>query len=258
MTNIHPTAIVDPSASLGNNVVVAPYAIIEKDVIVGDDSYIGPHAVLYTGAKIGKGVKIFQSASIAHRPQDLKFANEESFVEVGDNTIIHEFVTLHRGTKETRLSKIGCNCLLMAYVHVAHDCIIGDNVILANGVQIAGHVHIDDYTIIGGLTPVHQFVKVGKYVMVGGGFRVVQDVPPFILAGSEPLKYSGLNVIGLRRRGFSSKQIETLKKVYHYLYDAKLITTHAKEIIEKEFGDDPLAQEVLTFLSKCSRGIIGK
>ncbi|MFN3693428.1 MAG: acyl-[acyl-carrier-protein]--UDP-N-acetylglucosamine O-acyltransferase, partial [Ignavibacterium sp.] len=153
MNSIHPTAIVSPKAKLGDNNTIGPFAIIQDDVEIGNDCQIGPHAVIYDGARIGNKVKIKQSASIAHVPQDLKFGNEESVFIIGDNTVIHEFVTLHRGTKETRMSRIGKNCLLMAYSHVAHDCEIGDNVILANGVQIAGHVHIEDYAIIGGMTP---------------------------------------------------------------------------------------------------------
>ncbi len=258
MNNIHSTAIVSSKAELGNNITILPYAIIEDNVKIGDDCLIGPHAVIYNGARIGNRVKIYQSASIAHSPQDLKFGNEETFFYVGDDTVIHEFVTLHRGTKETGFSKVGNNCLLMAYAHVAHDCVIGDNCILANGVQIAGHVTIEDYVIIGGLTPVHQFCIVGQHSMIGGGFRAVQDVPPYILAASEPLKYSGLNVIGLRRRGFSNEDIFTLKKAYTYIYDNSLNLTQAKNKISEELGEHPLVKNVLQFLGKSKRGIIGK
>jgi len=258
MNNVHPTALVSSKAQLGENVRVDAYAIIKDDVVIGDGTYIGPHAVVYDGARIGKRVKIYQSASIAHIPQDLKFDNDESIAEIGDDTVIHEFVTIHRGTKETRLTKIGSNVLLMAYAHVAHDCIIGDKCILANSVQIAGHVSVDDWTIIGGTTPVHQFCKIGKHCMIGGGFRVTQDVPPFILAAQEPLQYEGLNVVGLRRRGFSNEQIMMLKNVYHYIYKSQLNVSQAKEKIIEEFGSEPHAQEVLTFLNASKRGLIGK
>ena len=231
MSNIHPTAIVSGKAKLGKNISVGPYAIIEDDVEIGDETSIGPHAVIYNGARIGNKVTIHQAASIAHIPQDLKFGNEETFFYVGDNTVIHEYVTLHRGTKETGFSRIGSNCLLMAYSHVAHDTVVGDNCILANGVQLAGHVILEDYVIIGGLTPVHQFCNVGKHCMIGGGFRVTQDVPPFILSAGEPLKYSGLNLIGLRRRGFSNDDIMLLKKAYGYIYDHSLNVSQAKEKI---------------------------
>lgn len=258
MANIHPSAIVSPLATIGENVTIAPFAIIHDDVVIGNDSYIGPHAVLYNGARIGKKVRIFQSASIAHIPQDLKFGGEPTLCEVGDETTIHEFVTLHRGTKDTGLTRIGKNVLLMAYSHVAHDSLIGDRCILANGVQIAGHVSIDDWTIIGGLTPVHQFCKVGKHCMIGGGFRVVQDVPPFILTGGEPLRYGGLNVVGLRRRGFSAQDIEALKKMYTIIYGGHYNLTQAKEKIRQDFAGEPLVNEVCGFLDGVTRGIIGK
>jgi len=258
MNNIHSTAIVSKKAKLGNNITILPYAVIENNVEIGDDCLIGPHAVIYNGARIGNRVKIHQSASIAHSPQDLKFGGEETFFYVGDDTVIHEFVTLHRGTNDTGFSRIGSNCLLMAYAHVAHDCVVGNNCILANGVQVAGHVTIEDFVIIGGLTPVHQFCIIGQHAMIGGGFRAVQDVPPYILAASEPLKYSGLNVIGLRRRGFSNEDIFTLKKAYSYIYNSSLNLTQAKDKIINEFGDHPLVKNVLTFLEKSKRGIIGK
>lgn len=258
MNNIHPSAIVSCKAKLGDNISIGPFVIIEDDVEIGNDCKIGPHAVVYNGARIGNNVIIHQAASIAHIPQDLKFSNEETYFYVGDGTVIHEYVTLHRGTIETGFSRVGKNCLLMAYSHVAHDTTVGDYCILANGVQLAGHVVIEDYVIIGGLTPVHQFCNVGRHCMIGGGFRVTQDVPPFILCAGEPLKYSGLNVIGLRRRGFSNENILHLKKIYGYIYDNALNITQAKEKILKEFPDNEHAKIVLDFLSKGKRGIIGK
>ncbi len=258
MSSIHPTAVVSGRAKIGNNVTISPYSIIEDDVEIGDDCLIGPDAVLYNGARIGNRVKIYQSASVAHIPQDLKFGNEESLFIVDDDTIIHEFVTLHRGTKETGFSKVGKNCLLMAYSHVAHDTVIGDNCILANGVQIAGHVEIEEKVIIGGMTPVHQFCKIGKHAMIGGGFRVTQDVPPYILTAGEPLEYNGLNVIGLRRRGFSNSDIDTLKKVYGIIYSKSYNMSQAIKKIGEEFGENPLAKIVLDFIGESKRGLVGK
>jgi UDP-N-acetylglucosamine acyltransferase len=255
---IHPTAIVSPKAKLGSNITILPYSIIEDNVEIGDDCQIGPAAVIYNGARIGNRVRIHQSASVANVPQDLKFANEDSLFIVGDDCVIREFVTLHRGTKDTGFSKIGNKCLLMAYTHVAHDCIIGNNCILSNGVQIAGHVTIEDYVIIGGLTPVHQFCVVGQHAMIGGGFRAVQDVPPYILAANEPLEYKGLNLVGLRRRGFSLPDIEALKKAYGYIYSNSLNVSQAKERIINELGDNVLVKNVLEFLSRSKRGLIGK
>jgi len=258
MNTIHSTAIVSGKAKIGNNVTILPYTIIEDNVEIGDDCTIGPSAVIYNGARIGNRVRIHQSASVANVPQDLKFANEDSLFIIEDDTIIREFVTLHRGTKDTGFSRIGKKCLLMAYAHVAHDSVIGDNCILSNGVQIAGHVKIEDYVIIGGLSPVHQFCIVGQHAMIGGGFRAVQDVPPYILAANEPLEYKGLNLVGLRRRGFSLPDIEALKKTYGYIYSKSLNVSQAKEKIVEELGDNLLVKNVLDFLSRSKRGLIGK
>ncbi|HEX3074329.1 MAG TPA: acyl-ACP--UDP-N-acetylglucosamine O-acyltransferase [Ignavibacteriales bacterium] len=255
---IHSTAIISPKAQLGNNIEVAPFAIINDDVIIGDNCYIGPHAVIYDGARIGNNVRIYQGSSIAHIPQDLKFSGEPTTFEIGDNTTIHENVTLHRGTSATKKSKIGKNCLLMAYTHVAHDCYVGDNCILANGAQLGGHAVLEDWVIIGGMTPVHQFVKIGKHVMIGGGFRAVQDVPPYILGGYEPLKYVGLNLVGLRRRGFSNEEIAQIKAVYHLIYNSGLHLSAAKERIKNELTDNKYAAEILAFIENSHRGIIGK
>ena len=258
MVTIHPTAIVSSKAKIGSNVTILPFTIIEDDVEIGNECTIGPSAVIYNGARIGNNVVINQGSSIAHTPQDLSFAGEESFFYIGDNTRVHEFETLHRGTKSTGFSRVGKNCLLMAYTHVAHDTTVGDNCILANGVQVAGHCILEDYVIIGGLTPVHQFCKVGQHSMTGGGFRIVQDLPPYILAGSEPLKYSGLNIIGLRRRGFQNDDIIALKAAYSILYDRAYNVSQAKEKIAAELGENKYVQNVLEFLKDSKRGIIGK
>lgn len=259
MSTIHPTAIVSEKASIGENVTISPYAIIHDDVVIGDNTHIGPHTCVYDGARIGNNVTIYQSGSIAHIPQDLKFDKEPSLCIVGDNTTLHEFVTLHRGTSATGKTVIGSNVLMMAYSHVAHDCVIGNNCILANLVQIGGHVELEEYVILGGDSPVHQFCKIGKHAMVGGHFRVVQDVPPYVLVAGEPLEYSGINTIGLRRRGFTSDQITILKKVYNnYIYSKHYNVSQAKEKIKEEFGDDPLVKNVLDFLEKVTRGLVGK
>ena len=258
MRNIHQTAIVSPKATLGENISVGPFSIIEDDVVIGNDCIIGSSVAIYDGARIGNNVKIYQGASVANHPQDLKFANEPSLFEIGDNTTIREFATLHRGTVESGISKIGKNCLLMTYAHVAHDCIVGDNCILANVVQIGGHVHVDDWVIIGGGTLVHQFTKIGKHSMIGGGYRAIADVPPYVLAAGEPLNYNGLNTVGLRRRGFSNDQIFKLKEIYSYIFSKDLNLTQAKEKIIEKFKDDELAQTVLDFLKSSTRGLIKK
>ncbi|MDX1699302.1 MAG: acyl-ACP--UDP-N-acetylglucosamine O-acyltransferase [Melioribacteraceae bacterium] len=253
--NIDSTALVSPKAQLGNNISIGPYTIIEDDVVIGDDCIIGPHVTIYNGARLGKKVKIFQGASVSNRPQDLKFADEETLMEIGDGSTIREFATLHRGTIESGTSKVGKNCLLMAYTHIAHDCIVGDNVILANLVQLGGHVEIDDWVIIGGASVVHQFEKIGKHAMVGGGFRVTSDVPPYILAAGEPLKFTGLNSVGLRRRGFSNDDIQRLKDIYNIIYGKKYNLSQAKDQIKLQFENDKYAAEVLQFLENSKRGI---
>jgi UDP-N-acetylglucosamine acyltransferase len=258
MQNIHPTAIISPKAKFGENLTVKPYAIIHDDVEIGNDCTIGPHAVLYDGARIGNRVKIHQAASIAHIPQDLSFRNEHTLFIIDDDTTIHEYVTCHRGTKSTGFSKIGKNCLLMAYAHVAHDTTIGNNCILANGVQVAGHVTIEDYAIIGGMTGVHQFCRVGQHSMTGGTFKISQDLPPFILAAHHPLKFCGLNIVGLRRRGFAPTDIAALKNLYKIIYDNSLNVSQAIKKAEAELGENKFVQQSLEFIKSSKRGLIGK
>jgi len=258
MNNIHSTAIVSGKAKLGDNITISQYAIVEDDVEIGNECEIGPHAVIYNGARIGNRVKIKQAAAVSNVSQDLKYAGEEAFFYIGDDTVIREYVTLHKGTSETGFSRVGKNCLFMAYSHVAHDVVVGDNCIIANSVQIAGHVTIEDYVIIGGSTPVHQFCNVGQHSMIGGGFRIVKDVPPYVMGGSEPLKYSGLNLVGLRRRGFSNEDIMTLKKAYQFLYFSGMNTSEAIKKISEELGDNPYVQNVIKFIQKSKRGIFGK
>lgn len=257
MLKIHPSAIVSKEAKIGDGTEIGPFALVEDDVVIGDNCYIGPQSCIYNGARIGNNVRIFQSASISHRPQDLKFGNEVTYAYVGDNTIIHEFVTIHRGTSETHETKVGSDCLLMAYVHIAHDCVIGNNVILANGVQIAGHVHIEDWASVGGMTPVHQFSKIGCHTMVGGGWRASKDVPPYILAGEEPLSYLGLNRIGLRRRGFTDQDLSDLKEAYRILYYSGYNVTNGLKVLEEKYPNHPLIKNIIEFCKSSKRGIIG-
>ncbi len=258
MKNIHPTAIVNPDAKVGDNLIVGPYAIIEADVEIGDDCEIGPHAVLYSGARLGNRVKISQGASVSNLPQDLKFSGEPTQFYIGDDSVIREFATLHRGTKETGKSQIGKNCLIMAYAHIPHDCVLGNNCIVANAVQIAGHTHFGDWVIIGGGTVIHQFCIVGEHAMIGGGLRVIQDVPPYILISGEPVKYAGLNVVGLRRRGFKAEDIQIIKEAYGILYGKSYNVSQAVKIIEEKFGTNDYVKSMLNFLSKSKRGIVGK
>lgn len=256
MTDIHKTAVVSPKAQIGENVKIGPYTIVEDDVVIGDNSQIASSVLLADGARIGKEVKIFHSAVIGTVPQDLKFGGEKTEAIVGDNTTIREFVTFNRGTTYHNRSECGKNCLLMAYSHVAHDCLIGDNVIIANSVNLAGHVEIGDFAILGGVLPVHQFVKIGAHAMVGGGFRVQQDVVPYGLLGGYPLRVAGLNKIGLSRRGFTPETIKTIEKAFKTLFFSKLNTTQALEKLESNGEMIPEVKFVFDFIKNSERGII--
>ena len=257
MTSIHPTAIVDTEAKLSKNVTVGPYAYIEGDVEIGEGTDIGPHACIYNGARIGKNVKIFQSAAISNVPQDLKYAGEDAFFYVGDNTVIREFVTLHKGTVETGFSKVGSNCLIMAYVHIAHDCVVGNNCIIANSVQVAGHITIDDWAIIGGGVVIHQFGTIGEHSMIQGGAIVSKDIPPFVIVKNFPIKYSGLNTVGLKRRGFTDEDIATIKKAYKILFLSGLNTSDAKKRLIAEFDNEHVTK-IIEFINKSNRSLLKK
>ncbi len=256
MVEIHATAVVAPGAQLGTNVVVGPYAVIEDDVIVGDGSWIGPHVYLHAGTRLGQRVRIEKGAVLGTDPQDLKYKGEKTFLEVGDDTTIREFATLNRGTDVHYKTVVGKHCFLMAYVHVAHDCIIGDHVVIANSVQMAGHVEIDDWAGIGGLTAIHQFVRIGKHCFVGGGLRVTKDVPPFVLAMGDPIRYGGTNFVGLKRRGFSSESLRIIKKAYRLVYQSNLKLREAIEQLKTTYSNAQEVQEIVAFLEKSERGII--
>ncbi|SVD91364.1 uncharacterized protein METZ01_LOCUS444218, partial [marine metagenome] len=217
-----------------DNISIGHYAIIENDVSIGNGSWIDAHAHIKPYSIIGKDCKIFHGAVVGEIPQDVKFAGEQSELIIGNSTTVREFCTLNRGTKKTGKTTIGSQCLLMAYVHVAHDCRVGDHSTLANAVQLGGHVEIGKHVIIGGMTPVHQFCKVGDYSFIGGGYRIVQDIPPYILAMHEPLKYSGLNVIGLRRKNFPKEIRSNLKRAYQLIYQSSLNRSQATTQIKEE------------------------
>ncbi len=254
--NIDSRASVSPKAQLGSNVVVGPFTIIEDDVVIGDGAWIGPHVVVSSGTKLGRECKVYQGAAVGGPPQDLKYKGEATWLEVGDGTIIREYATLNRGTVESGKTIVGMNCLLMAYSHVAHDCRVGNHVILANCATLGGHVEIGDWAIIGGLTAIHQFEKIGDHTLVGGGLRVTKDVPPYIVAGGEPLIFEGLNIIGLKRRNFSPKVLELLDKTYRILYRSNLNVSQAVERIKQEVELVPEVENVLGFIARSRRGII--
>ncbi|MEO6047707.1 MAG: acyl-ACP--UDP-N-acetylglucosamine O-acyltransferase [Candidatus Kapaibacterium sp.] len=253
---ISPLAVVHPDAVIGDGVRIDPFVVIEEDVVVGDGTHLQTHVHLCSGARIGRDCMIFTGASIGAVPQDLKFGGEATTAIIGDRTVIREYVTVHRGTNATMQTVVGSDCLIMAYCHVAHDCVVGDRVILANGVQLGGHVHIDEWAIVGGLTGIHQFERIGKHAMVGAGFRVMKDVPPFASAGNQPLGYSGVNVIGLRRRGFTDESIETIRNVYRLIYQSGYNIGDGVEKAMEEFGTVPEARDIIDFIRASKRGII--
>ncbi len=251
-----PLAYVHPQAKVAKNVVIEPFVNIEKNVEIGEGTWIGSNVTIMEGARIGKNCKIFPGAVISAVPQDLKFEGEDTLVKIGDNTTIREFVTINRATKANWETTVGNNCLLMAYVHVAHDCIVGNNVILANGATLAGHVTVDDWAIVGGLSAVHQFVNIGKHVMVSGGSLVRKDVPPFTKAAREPLAFVGINSIGLRRRGYNNDQINLIHNIYRLVYQKGMNVAQAVEVVEREIPAAPERDEIVSFITRSSRGIM--
>lgn len=251
-----PLAYVHPQAKIADNVVIEPFTTIHKNVEIAEGCWIGSNVTIMEGARIGKNCRIFPGAVISAIPQDLKFSGEDTVAEIGDNTTIREFATINRGTKASEKTVIGNNCLIMAYVHVAHDCYIGNNCILANATNLAGHINIDDYAIIGGLSAVHQFVNIGAHVMISGGSLVRKDVPPYTKAARDPLSFVGINSIGLRRRGFSSEKINEIQDIYRIIFLKSYNVTQALNYIEAEMPATPERDDILSFINRSSRGIM--
>lgn len=247
---------IHPEAKIGKNVTVSPFSTIYENVEIGDDTWIGPNVTIFQGARIGKNCRIFPGAVIAAIPQDLKFKGEVTTVEIGDNTTIRECVTINRGTTDKMKTAVGSNCLLMAYVHVAHDCIIGNNVIIANSVNLAGHVTIEDYVILEGLVAIQQFVTIGAHAFITGGSLVRKNVPPYTKAAREPLQYVGINSVGLRRRGFSNERILEIEDIYRTLYVKGHNVTNALAIIEQEAPVSAEKVEILNFIRGSKDGIM--
>lgn len=251
-----PLAYIHPDAKIGKDVIIEPFAYIAGNVEIGDNTWVGPNATILDGARIGKNCKIFPGAVISAIPQDLKFRGEETLAIIGDNTVLRECVTVNRGTASKGQTKVGDNCLLMAYVHVAHDCIVKDYVILGNAVQLAGEVEIDDFAIISGGCLVHQFERIGAHVMVQGGSKVNKDVPPYSMVGREPIVYMGLNVIGLRRRQFDQAKIAEIQEIYRMIYSKGLNVSQALAEIEETMPQTPERDEIIEFVRNSSRGIV--
>ncbi|MEQ8202995.1 MAG: acyl-ACP--UDP-N-acetylglucosamine O-acyltransferase [Smithellaceae bacterium] len=254
--NIHSTAIVAPDAELGEGVEIGPYSIIGKEVKIGRNTIIGPHAVIDDFTQIGENCHIFQFASIGAPPQDLKFAGEKTSVVIGNFNTIREFVTSHRSTTaDIGVTVIGDHNLIMAYCHVAHNCKLGNNIVMSNGATLGGHTHIEDYAIIGGLTGVHQFSRIGAHCIVGGASGVNKDVPPYTTAAGNHAKLFGLNLIGLKRRGFSEETINALKKAYRILFRSHLLLNAAIEKVEAEVEDFPEVRHFVKFIKESERGV---
>jgi UDP-N-acetylglucosamine acyltransferase len=249
-------AVIHPEAVIGENVIIDPFAVIEKDVIIGDNCRIYSHSTILNGARIGSNCQVFPCAVIAGIPQDQKFAGEDSVVEIGNHTTIRESVTINRGTKSKGKTIVGNNNLIMAYSHIAHDCVVKDNVIIGNASQIAGEVEIDDYAIVSGGALVHQFVRISKHVMIQGGSRVGKDIPPYTLIGRDPITYCGINIVGLRRRGFTNQQVYLIQDIYRTLYTRGLNNTQALKAIETEYEPCVERDLILNFIKSSERGIV--
>lgn len=253
---IHRTALIDPAAELGADVSVGPYSIVGPHVTIGARTTIAAHAVVERNTRIGAGVQIGYGTVIGNDPQDLKYKGEETWVEIGDATIIREYCTINRGSTATGKTTVGARCFLMTYVHIAHDCVVGNDVIMANGVQMAGHVTVDDRAIISGLVPIHQFVRIGTYSFVGGASRVNQDVPPYTKAAGNPVHLYGLNSVGLQRAGFSPEVKLALKRAYRLVFNSDLTVSQGIARARVELPQVGEVETFLRFIEASQRGVM--
>lgn len=254
-TSIHATALVDPDASLGEGVEIGPFAIIGPRVVVGDRCQIGPRVILEQNVRLAAGVKVGVGSVLGGEPQDLKYRGEESWVEIGAETVIREYATINRGTAASGVTRVGTHCFLMSYVHLAHDCHVGDHVIIANGTQLAGHVTVNSRASLSGLVAVHQFVTIGSLAFVGGCSRVNQDIPPFVKAVGNPVELYGLNSVGLQRAGMEEDTVRALKRVYRLFFNSDLNISQAAERVRAEVTPLPEVADFLEFIGRSNRGI---
>ncbi len=255
MNQISPLAYVHPEAILGNNNIIGPFCYIDRDTVIGDNNVLQNSVTINVGARIGNGNEIFPGASLSTKPQDLKFKGETTTCQIGDGNSIRENVTISRGTASKGKTIVGNNNLLMENMHIAHDCVVGNNCIVGNSTKFAGEVTIDDNAIISATVLTHQFCKIGSYVMIQGGCRFSQDIPPYIIAGKEPTKYCGINLVGLRRRGFSNELIDSIHEAYRLLY-SKGVLKEGIEEIKKNLQITPEIQYIIDFVESSKRGII--
>lgn len=253
---IHETAIVHPKAEVGENVEIGAYSIVRENVTIGSNTKIGPHVVIDPYVDIGSDCKIFQFAAIGAEPQDLKFSGEKSFVKIGSGNVIREFVTIHRGTSDgIGVTEIGEDNLIMAYSHIAHDCKLGRRIVLSNNATLGGHITIGDYSVIGGLVAIHQFVRVGNFAFIGGKSAVVKDIPPYMIAAGDRATLHGLNVVGLKRQGFSNNTLAMLKKAYRLVFRIGLTLNEAIERVSAEVEQVPEVVHLIEFIKSSERGI---
>jgi UDP-N-acetylglucosamine acyltransferase len=253
---IHPTALVHEGSEIGADVEIGPFAIVGEGCTIGDGCVIAARATLERNVILGSGVKVGIGSVLGGDPQDLKFKGEHTTVEIGEGTTIREYTTINRGTTQSYKTTVGKHCFIMSYVHLAHDCHVGDGVILVNSVQLAGHVTVGDKAIIAGQSAAHQFVKIGQYAFVGGCSRISQDVPPYIKAVGNPIKLYGLNSVGLQRNGFPEDVVRELKRAYRLFFRSELNVTQAKERAATELKPFPEVQELLRFVEESGRGVV--
>ena len=253
---IHKTVLVDPTAQVAADVIIGPYSVVGPHVTIGEGCVVGTHAVLERNVRLGTGVQVGTGTVLGGAPQDLKYRGEETWVEIGDGTVLREYCTVNRGSTATGKTTLGQRCFIMTYVHVAHDCHLGDDVIVANSVQMAGHVTIEDRAIISGLTPIHQFVRIGTFAFVGGGSRVNQDVPPYTKAVGNPIRLYGLNSVGLQRAGFAPEAKLALKRAYRLLFNSELTITQGVARARAELPASPEIETFLRFVEESQRGVM--
>lgn len=256
MSKISPLAFIDPSAKVGENCEIGPFCFIDKNVVIGDNNVLMPSVTIMEGTRMGSGNKLFPGAVIGAVPQDLKFRGEETTTEIGDNNTIRENVTIHRGTASKGKTVVGSNNLIMENAHIAHDCEVGSGIIMGNSTKLAGEVVVDDNAIISAVVLVHQFCRIGGYTMVQGGSRTSKDIPPFIIGGKEPIAYCGLNIVGLRRRGFSAEVIENIHNAYRLIYNSNLTVNEAVEQIKAQIPMSKEIEYIIEFVTSSQRGVI--
>ncbi len=256
MSRIHPTAVIDAKAEIGAGAEIGPYCVIEAGVILGEDCQLRSHVTLAGPSKIGRGNRFYPHAAVGYQTQDLKYAGEPTFLEIGDGNCFREFATVHRGTAPGAVTRVGGGGSFLAYSHIAHDCTVGDSVIFSNNGTIAGHVEVGDHAIIGGLTAVHQFCRIGRHAITGGCSKIVQDVPPFMIADGNPAEVRGINKVGMERHGFSEAAVRQIKECFRFIYRSKLNVKQAVEEIQGSLEQSPEISQLIDFLNSSQRGII--